>query len=121
MPSSNIFPSKDPICRLENEMKIRNFSKNTINAYLYYNKELLRFANKDPDEINNQDIRDYLLVLVNLGKSSSTINIAVSAFKFYYSQVFSRRFFVSDDGIKRPKKEKKLPSLDNTTSTTSPP
>ncbi|MCX6796364.1 MAG: tyrosine-type recombinase/integrase [Candidatus Falkowbacteria bacterium] len=109
MPSSNIFPSKDPICRLENEMKIRNFSKNTIDAYLYYNKELLRFANKDPDEINNQDIRDYLLVLVNLGKSSSTINIAVSAFKFYYSQVFSRRFFVSDDGIKRPKKEKKLP------------
>jgi integrase/recombinase XerD len=109
MPSNNIFPSKDPMCRLENEMKIRNFSRNTIDAYLYYNKELLRFANKDSDEIVNQDIKDYLLTLVSLGKSSSTVNTAVSAFKFYYSQVFSRRFFISDNGIKRPKNEKKLP------------
>jgi integrase/recombinase XerD len=109
MPSSNIFPSKDPMFRLEQEMKLRNFSRNTIDSYLYYNKELLRFANKDSDEITNQDIKDYLLILFNLGKSSSTINIAVSAFKFYYSQIFSRRFFISDNGIKRPKQEKKLP------------
>lgn len=109
MPGSNLFPSKDPMCRLENEMKLRNFSKNTIDAYLYYNKELLRFANKNSDQITNRDIKDYLLVLVNLGKSSSTVNIAVSAFKFYYSQVFSRRFFISNNAIKRPKSEKKLP------------
>lgn len=109
MPNSNLFPSKDPMCRLENEMKLRNFSKNTIEAYIYYNKELLRFTNKNSDQITNQDIRDYLLVLVNLGKSSSTINIAVSAFKFYYSQIFRRKFFISDNGIKRPKNEKKLP------------
>lgn len=109
MPSNNIFPSKDPMCRLENEMKIRNFSKNTIDAYLYYNKELLRFANKNSDQINNQDIKNYLLVLVNMGKSSSTVNTAVSAFKFYYGQIFGRKFFISTNAIKRPKQEKKLP------------
>ena len=36
--------SKDPIFKLEQEMRIRNFSPKTIHIYLYYNKELLRFA-----------------------------------------------------------------------------
>ena len=52
---------RDPMYRLEQEMRLRNFSKESIRAYLYYNKNLLRFANyKSPKEINSKDIKDYL-------------------------------------------------------------
>lgn len=44
MPGNYLYPSKDPMVKLEQEMRLRNFSKKTIKAYLYYNKELLRFA-----------------------------------------------------------------------------
>ncbi len=54
------YPSKDPMYRLEQEMRIRKFSPKTIKSYLHYNKELLRFANKFAKEINGQDIKDYL-------------------------------------------------------------
>ena len=36
---------RDPISYLEQNLKISNFSPKTIKAYLYYNKELFRFAN----------------------------------------------------------------------------
>ena len=105
------YPSKDPMFRLGQEMRIRNFSPRTIQAYLYYNKELLRFANKDVREISGQDIRDYLDCLFDLNRSSSTVNLAINAFKFYYEGVLKRRFFVPKTGIRRPKTEKRLPTV----------
>jgi len=107
------YPSKDPMFRLAQEMRIRNFSPKTIQAYLYYNKELSRFASKDVREIDRQDIRDYIDCLFNLGKSSSTVNLAINAFKFYYEGVLHRKFFMPKTGIRRPKSEKKLPVVLN--------
>ena len=109
MPGNYIYPSKDPMCRLEQEMKLLNFSPKTIKAYLYYNKELLRFANKFSDEISKQDIKDYLEYLFNSGRASATVNIVINSLKLYYEKVFPRKFFTSDLGIRRPKREKKLP------------
>ena len=102
--------SRDPMNFLEQEMRLRNFSPKTIRAYLYYNKELLRFASyKSPKEINKQDIKDYLDFLFNSGKSASTVNLTINALKFYYEQILQRKFFIPNVGIKRPKKDKKLP------------
>jgi len=103
------YPSKDPMFRLAQEMRIRNFSPKTIQAYLYYNKELLRFASRDVREIEGRDIRDYIDCLFTLGKSSSTVNLAINAFKFYYEGMLKRKFFVPKIGIGRPKSEKRLP------------
>ncbi len=36
--------TRDPMYNLEQEMRLCNFSPKTIKSYLYYNKELLRFA-----------------------------------------------------------------------------
>lgn len=105
------YPSKDPIYRLAQEMKIRNFSIKTIKAYIHYNREILRFANKDVKEIDNNDIRDYIECLFNLGRSSSTVNLAINALKFYYGGIMQRRFFAPKTGIQRPKSEKKLPEV----------
>jgi len=102
--------SRNPDFILEQEMRLRNFSQKTIKAYLYYNRELLRFASgKSSKEIIKQDIKDYLDFLINRQKSTSTINLAINALKFYYSGILGRSFFDFKLGIKRPKKEKKLP------------
>lgn len=111
MEGNNKYPSKDPMFRLEQEMRIRNFSRKTIKSYLYYNKELLRFASKFSDEINKQDIRDYIDFLFSSGRSASTANIAINALKFYYQGILNRKFFDFETGIKRPKEPRKLPTV----------
>jgi site-specific recombinase XerD len=103
--------SRDPMYNLEQEMRIRNFSPKTLTAYLYYNKELLRFASKFSDEINKQDIRDYLDFLISSHKSASTLNLAINSLKFYYQSILNRKFFDFETGIKRPKEPKKLPVI----------
>lgn len=101
--------------RLAQEMRIRNFSPKTIQTYIHYNKELLHFASKDVRGIEKQDIRDYIDCLFNLGRSSSTVNLAINALKFYYEGILRRKFFTSNIGIRRPKSEKKLPVVLNKT------
>jgi len=101
---------RDPMYRLEQEMRLRNFSRKTISAYLYYNKNLLRFTNyKSPKEITVKDVKDYLDFLLLQRLSTSTVNLSINAIKFYYKNILARKFFNEITGIKRPKKEKKLP------------
>lgn len=51
---------QDYMFKFEQEMRLRNFSKKTIKAYVYYNKELLRFANN---------------CILNLFKTSEIVNL----------------------------------------------
>jgi len=95
--------------RLEQEMRLRNFSARTISSYLYYNKELLRFANyKSPLGINSQDIKDYLDFLISGNKARATVDVAINALKFYYGAILERKMIYK---IQRPKKEKSLPTV----------
>ncbi len=107
----NTMFARDPMNNLAQELRLRNFSPRTISSYIYYNKELLRFANKFSDEITKQDIKDYLEYLFDSGRSSSTVNLSINALKFYYNKIMHRRFFDENFGIKRPKSEKKLPTV----------
>jgi len=100
------YPSWDPMVKLKQEMKIRKFSRKTIKSYLYYITEILKFARKNPKEINQNDVKNYLEHLCNQNLSSSTLNTAYSALKFYFEKVLRRNFFIH---IPRAKKEKKLP------------
>ncbi len=99
---------RDPMYNLERELKIRGFSPKTIKSYLYYNRDFLRKANKGPLDINNDDIKEYLLVLKNKNLANSSLNVAINAIKFYYTQILKRKFF-TDKNIIRTKKSKKLP------------
>jgi len=67
---------------------------------------LLNFASKSPKEITNEDIKRYLESLSNKEVSNATLNLAINALNFYYTQVLKRKFFFD---IKHPKKEKRLP------------
>lgn len=87
-------------------MKLKKFSRKTINIYVHYNIEFLKFANKSPREIKQSDIKNYLENLVDKNVSVSTLNSAYSSLKNYYGQMYKRKFFID---LPRAKKDKKLP------------
>jgi integrase len=92
---------------LKKELMLRRYSQRTVKQYLYHNREFLDFSEKNPYDVSNEDIRDYLYYLANVKEAStSTLNTAINALKFYYGEVLKRRFIYE---IKRPKKDKKLP------------
>lgn len=89
-------------------MKIKNFSQKTIKSYLYYNNDLLKFAEKNVNCITKNDIEKYLEHLVNKNKSASTLNTAYSAINSYYSNLLKRNILLK---VPRAKKSKKLPTV----------
>ncbi len=106
MIQNNYYPSQDPILKLKQEMKLRNFSQKTIKSYLHYITNFLEFARKNPKIVNNEDIRNYLEKMADEGKTGSTLNIAYNALKFYFGKILRRKFFAD---IPRARKENKLP------------
>ena len=50
--------------RLENELKTRGFSQKTIESYLLYNQQFLNFTKKEPEKIEEQDIKNYNSVVI---------------------------------------------------------
>jgi site-specific recombinase XerD len=92
---------------LRKELIIRRYSPKTVKSYIRYNEGFLKFAKKMVNEVTNEDVKDYLVFLAEeKGVSTSSLNIAISALKFYYGEVRKQSFIYE---IKRPKKDKKLP------------
>ncbi len=96
---------------IKKELKIRKYSKKTFKQYSFYNRELLLFLNKKQEDVNEKDIKNYLYYLAERKEmSTSALNIAISAFNFYYNKVLNKKFTCD---IKRPKKDKLLPVVFN--------
>jgi len=67
----------------------------------------LNFAGKNPFEISENDIKNYLLYLAEEKEAAtSTLNQAINALKFYYGTMLKKKFVYE---VKRPRKDKKLP------------
>lgn len=72
------------------EMKLRNFSQKTMEIYLQYNQKFLQFARKSPRDISANDIRTYLLCLIEKRYSTSAVNLAHNALNFYYGKILRK-------------------------------
>ncbi len=93
--------------KLEIELKISKNSEYTLRNYISPNKKLFQFTNKNPEEITEDDLKNY--IAENLAESSSSsIIVFLSAVKYAYSSIFKKDI---TSGIKRPKREKKLPTV----------
>ena len=93
--------------KLWEELTSKGYSKRTIKAYYRFNKKLVEFFSKSPMEITNDDIVHFLsYYATQRDVSASTLNLAVSALKFFYGRILNMQFIYD---IKRPKKESRLP------------
>jgi integrase/recombinase XerD len=88
-------------------MRAVKFSRHTRNGYIFYNRFLCHYIQKMPEEIQTGDIKQFLAA-VEKGRdySAATINLALSAIKFFYSKVLPRDI-ISEQ--RRPRQDKRLP------------
>ncbi|GER92649.1 integrase [hot springs metagenome] len=99
--------SELPAEDLKRELLSRKYSYRTVKGYLYYNRDFLYFVKKQPSEVNDSDIKDYLVHLAEEKQSATfTLNQAINALKFYYGSMLKKKFVYE---VKRPRKDKKLP------------
>ena len=96
---------KDFLKTVETELSISQNSPYTIRNYIDANKKLLDFSGKYPEDINSDDVREYMVRKLYESRANSVI-LFLAAIKFAYTLVFRKDITIS---IKRPKKEKTLP------------
>jgi site-specific recombinase XerD len=91
------------------DMQIRNLTPHTQRAYV---EQVVRFARhfrKSPEHLGPAEIRTYLLYLAHdKHLAASSIIVAVSALRFFYTITLKRSWIVKDD-IPTGRQAKKLP------------
>lgn len=94
--------------KTRNQLRLKGYSTKTIKSYLGHVRRFMNYYDNDPTELNQEEIKKYLLnLLENQESSHSYVNQAVSAVKFLYGEVLDKKGIVIN--IPRPKKQKKLP------------
>jgi len=95
----------------EQKLKLRGYSENTQRTYLQMFKDFLRFyAQHNPVDLTEVEIRNYLIYLVEKKKiSRSAQNQSINAIKFFYEKVLGQDRKVYH--LERPMKEKRLPEV----------
>lgn len=97
--------------RLEAEIKLRGFSRKTLDAYMHHNEKFLAFIKKKPEEVTEDDVKAFLgFLMSDKANRPSSVNLALSSLKFFYKEVLKRDIFAN---IKPPKSEKRLPTVLN--------
>ena len=92
--------------KIEDELKLRNYSRRTIDAYLSSLSDYFRYiknATNDPDVTL---IKKYLLEKQEKGQSPQTINLYLNAIKYFYREVFKSNISID---LKFAKTSNKLP------------
>jgi len=101
---------KTIISRFRKHLEARNYAKSTRQSY---EQQLWKYMNWSGGEViaDQEHIMAYLSHLYRKGHSTSTVNTAINAIKYWLEQVEGngRKSYY----IKRPKKEKSLPKVLN--------
>jgi site-specific recombinase XerD len=93
--------------KLENELRSRKYSPRTQRCYVYYNRLLCRTLQKPPEEISLDEIKQFLAAVEKeRDYSASSMNLAISAIKFFYREVFKSETIEEQH---RPRHDKRLP------------
>lgn len=93
--------------KLEIELKIGKNSKHTLKNYLRLNSLLLNSVKKNPDQITEDDIK--LFIAENLSENSAmSIIMFLSSIKYSFVSILKTDLTLN---IRRPKREKKLPTV----------
>ncbi len=94
--------------RMIEDMQLHGYSEKTQQAYLIAVKALAKHYRQSPDQLSEEEIRQFFLYLVNeKGVASGTLRIYLSGIKFFYEKTLEREWPIFE--LVRPKKRKKLP------------
>lgn len=99
--------SKEFLHKIEIELKISKNSPHTIKNYVLKNRKFLEFIKKEPADVSEDDIKSYLAEKLSDRASSSIIQF-LAALKYAYFSILKKDITL---GIRRPKKEKRIPTV----------
>ena len=103
---------EDPVTplrqRMIQDLQLRGYSDRTVEAYTRAVRQLAQFYHAAPDQLTEEQVRQYLLHLSTVQKvARGTHTIALCGIKFFYEKTLGRSWSVLD--VARPKGEAKLP------------
>lgn len=95
---------------VDEQLKLKGYSFKTRKTYTKHLKRFSSFTCKELDSISLQDIRRYIMFLLEEQKAShSYANQAISALKFLCNDTLNQGKLI--EALPRPKKENKLPNV----------
>jgi hypothetical protein len=95
---------------VDEQLKLKGYSFKARKTYIKQLKWFSSFIAKDLDSINTQDVRSYVVFLLEERKAShSYANQAISSIKFLCNDTLNQGKVI--DNLPRPKKENKLPNV----------
>ena len=90
------------------DMQLHGFAERTQEAYLQAVRQLAKHYRKSPDQIEEEELRQYFLFLKNEKHAArATCTIALCGIKFFFEQTLGREWKTFE--FLRPPQEKKLP------------
>jgi integrase/recombinase XerD len=96
--------------RMIEDMQLRGLAPRTQAAYVAAVAQLARYYRKSPEEISEEELRQYLLYLQHeKAVSASTMTVALCAIKFFYQYTLQREWHLLD--LVRTKPEHRLPAV----------
>jgi site-specific recombinase XerD len=95
--------------RFIDDLRLRNYARGTIEAYVAGVVRLARHLGRSPEHASAEDLRKFQLALVDRGLSWSTFNQTVCALRFLYGTTLGRAEYVPF--IPFGKRPKTLPSV----------
>ena len=96
--------------RMREDLILKGYSPHTQNGYLRCARTFARHFMRSPEQMGEQEIREFLLHLVRDRKvSAATQDQYVNAIKFLYSVTLKRPETVKD--VSHPKRPKTLPTI----------
>ena len=94
--------------RMMHDLQLRGYSDRTVEAYVRAVAQLAQFYHASPDQLSEEQVRQYLLHLTTVQQvARGTHTIALCGIKFFYKETLARQWTVLD--VARPKGETKLP------------
>lgn len=96
--------------RFEEDLQLKGLSKRTIGMYTRAVKQLTKHYQKSPENISDEDLRQYFLYNKNERKWSRVAStISLCGIKYFYTLTLKRKW--TSLKFIRPEKEKKLPAI----------
>lgn len=93
---------------MEQEMRLRNYSRRTIEAYTRVARDLFHLYRKPIRELHDEEIKRFLAGKLDKGCSSQTIALCANAINFIFREIYKQASF---NPIRHPKKTHKLPEV----------
>ncbi len=95
--------------RMLDDMRIRNDSPNTRKSYICYVRRFAKHFNCSPDRLTPEQVRSYLVHLVNDGVGEGVLTNTVCSLRFLYHITLKRDWSITSRDVPFIKKAKRLP------------